>query len=107
MVQKAAKVNDKRFLELVERSKLVDKDQLEEALSDCRELHGGQLPEDVNALADCLIESGILTINESRKVLGLGPVSWGNVPVRKKGVSPVGANGEKEAGDEDDSECES
>ena len=51
------------------------------------------------------IESGILTINEIRKVLGLNNVPWGNVPVRKQGVSPVGTE-EKEAGDDDEGETE-
>jgi len=37
------------------------------------------------------IESGILTINEVRAVLGLKKVTWGNVAVRKNGVSTVDA----------------
>lgn len=51
------------------------------------------------------IESGILTINEVRKVLGLDPVNWGNVPVRKQGVSPVSTK-EKEETEESESEKE-
>lgn len=47
------------------------------------------------------IESGLLTINEARKVLALPPVPWGNVPVRKTGVSPVDVDGgDDEAPDE-------
>lgn len=52
------------------------------------------------------IESGILTINEIRTVLGLKDVDWGNVPVRKQGVSPVSPE-EKEDGDESEEETES
>lgn len=51
------------------------------------------------------IESGILTINEIRSVLGLEPVGWGNVPVRKTGVSPVSPEG-KETKDESEAETE-
>lgn len=50
------------------------------------------------------IESGILTINEARSVLGLKDVDWGNVPVRKTGVTPVSTE-EKEA-EETESESE-
>lgn len=61
------------------------------------------------------IESGLLLINEARKVLALPPVPWGNVPVRKTGVSPVdlGDGGGDEKPDdpaedvEDESETES
>jgi len=60
------------------------------------------------------IESGILTINEIRAVLGLEEVDWGNVPVRKTGVSPVSTSpeekqeseSEEENGDESESEIE-
>jgi hypothetical protein len=57
------------------------------------------------------IESGILTINEIRSVLGLEPVDWGDVPVRKAGVSPVSTEGgeqktEKENGDKSENEDE-
>lgn len=51
------------------------------------------------------IESGILTINEIRGVLGLKSVKWGNVPVRKQGVSPVSTE-EKENGDDEEKETE-
>jgi len=50
------------------------------------------------------IESGILTINEVRKKLGLPAVSWGNVPVRKAGLTPVGS--EQESEKKGDSEAE-
>lgn len=51
------------------------------------------------------IESGILTINEIRAVLGLKDVPWGNVPVRKAGVSPVDPE-EKSESDESETENE-
>jgi len=50
------------------------------------------------------IESGVLTINEVRNVLGLPDVDWGNVPVRKTGVAPVqikSVETDTEAEDED------
>ena len=56
------------------------------------------------------IESGILTINETRAVLGLKKVDWGDVPVRKAGVSPVSTEEktetETETGDESENEDE-
>ncbi|NIP26665.1 MAG: phage portal protein [Phycisphaerae bacterium] len=51
------------------------------------------------------IESGILTINEVRSVLGLPEVDWGNVPVRKQGLSTVSTE-EKEDGDIEETEEE-
>lgn len=51
------------------------------------------------------IESGILTINEVRAVLGLKKVDWGDVPVRKAGVSPVDPE-EKEESEESETETE-
>jgi lambda family phage portal protein len=49
------------------------------------------------------IESGILTINEIREVLGLESVPWGDVAARKAGVSPVNTDGE---GSEEESESD-
>ena len=49
------------------------------------------------------IEGGILTINEVREVLDKPPVPWGNVPVRKTGISPVTG---KEKEDEEEVEKE-
>lgn len=53
------------------------------------------------------IESGIPTINEVRKVLGLPEVPWGNVPVRKQGLSPVNKEGEAKEDEGDATESES
>lgn len=52
------------------------------------------------------IEAGIPLINEVRKVLGLPAVSWGNVPIRKAGLTPVGSEkeSEKKGGSESESE---
>lgn len=40
------------------------------------------------------IEAGVITINEVRTVLGLPPMPWGDVPVRKNTVRPVARNQE-------------
>ncbi len=52
------------------------------------------------------IESGLLTINEARNVLALPPVDWGNVPVRKTGVSPVSIEGDEDESDNPDEDIE-
>lgn len=55
------------------------------------------------------IESGVLTINEARKRLGLPDAEWGNVPVRKQGlaaVAPDAPAGEKESETESETETE-
>ena len=46
------------------------------------------------------VEAGILKINEIRAVLGLSPVPWGNVPVRKNGITPVVEGSNETEGDE-------
>ena len=51
----------KSFLELVQRSQLVDKDQLREAMLRCKAEHGGSLPPEPAAVADFLIDAGLLT----------------------------------------------
>lgn len=56
-----AKLSVKHFLDLVQRSNLVDDDKLEQALQVCREQHDGKLPEDTDAVVDHLIESNLLT----------------------------------------------
>jgi len=48
------------------------------------------------------IESGVLTINEVREVLGLSKVDWGDVPVRKAGVTPVNISGSNQEADEEE-----
>jgi len=50
------------------------------------------------------VEAGVLTINEIRAVLGLPRAAWGDVPVRKTGLSPV--SGEEHAGSEIETEDE-
>jgi len=50
------------------------------------------------------IESGILTINEVRAVLGLDAVKWGNVAVRKNGVNLVSIGKDQEKDDEEDND---
>ena len=57
------------ILEFVDRSKLVEKDQLEKALSACRKLHEERLPDDAEVVADFLIEAGLLTRWQCNKLL--------------------------------------
>ncbi len=56
-----AKVNAKKFLELVQRSGLVEEDRLKQALLDCKAAHDGQMPDDVEVIGEFLAESGLLT----------------------------------------------
>lgn len=49
------------FLELVQRSQLVDPDQLRITLLKCKAEHDGQLPSDTKFVADYLVHAGLLT----------------------------------------------
>jgi serine/threonine protein kinase len=51
----------KTFLELVQKSKLVDTDGLREALLKCKEKHDNALPTDTQTVADYLVDAGLLT----------------------------------------------
>jgi serine/threonine protein kinase len=51
----------KSFLELVQKSKLVDDDQLKASLHEYRNEHDGHLPRDVRVVADYLIDAGLIT----------------------------------------------
>jgi tRNA A-37 threonylcarbamoyl transferase component Bud32 len=51
----------KLFLEHVQRSKLVDRDQLTRTLDQCARQHGGKLPDDPRLVADALVQAGRLT----------------------------------------------
>jgi serine/threonine protein kinase len=55
------KLNAKTLLELVERSKLLRADQLRRAVAEFEALHGGQLPEDPEAMAQHLVTSQLIT----------------------------------------------
>jgi len=59
--QGMAKPNSKAFIDLVRRSNLLEDDQLDQAVARCKERHGGRLPEDVDVLADEMIEAGLMT----------------------------------------------
>ncbi|MEQ8788143.1 MAG: serine/threonine-protein kinase [Pirellulaceae bacterium] len=56
-----AKPNVKNFVDLLRRSSLVDDDQLDAALERCREQHSGVLPDDVDAVADFLVDANLIT----------------------------------------------
>ena len=51
----------KNFLELVQRSQLVDPGQLRATLLRCKAEHGDQLPADTVVVADYLVQAGLLT----------------------------------------------
>lgn len=57
------------FLDLVRRSELVEKDQLDQFLDDYRKQFGEELPERPEAISDSLIEAGLLTQWQSEKLL--------------------------------------
>jgi len=56
-----AKPNVKTFVDLLRRSSLVDDDELDRALQQCREQHDGVLPDDVDQLADFLVQADLIT----------------------------------------------
>jgi serine/threonine protein kinase len=56
-----AKPNVKTFVDLLRRSSLVDDDELDYALQQCREQHDGVLPDDVDQLADFLVKADLIT----------------------------------------------
>lgn len=51
----------KNFLELVQRSQLVDPDQLRTTLLKCKAEHDDRLPSDTKVVADYLVQAGLLT----------------------------------------------
>lgn len=51
----------KNFLELVQRSQLVDPDKLRATLLKCKADHDDQLPTDTKVVADYLVQAGLLT----------------------------------------------
>ncbi len=56
-----ATLSVKNFLELVQRSKLVDADELRAALLKCKEDHDDEMPSDSKAIGDYLVKKGLLT----------------------------------------------
>jgi serine/threonine protein kinase len=57
------------FLDLVRRSQLVEEDQLEKFLTAYQKANGGELPERQEALAEAMIEAGLLTDWQADKLL--------------------------------------
>ncbi|MCB9873499.1 MAG: serine/threonine protein kinase [Planctomycetaceae bacterium] len=51
----------KNFLELVQRSQLVDADELRTTLLKCKAEHDDELPTDTQVVADYLVQAGLLT----------------------------------------------
>ncbi|MCR9118084.1 MAG: protein kinase, partial [bacterium] len=56
-----APISVNNFLELVQRSKLVEPSKYKKGVAACMKKHGGELPDDVNIVADDFIEQGLLT----------------------------------------------
>lgn len=56
-----APISVNNFLELVQRSKLVEPAALRDAIAACKEKHGGSLPDDAQLVADDLIEADLIT----------------------------------------------
>jgi hypothetical protein len=52
------------------------------------------------------IEGGVLTINETRKRLGLPEVPWGDVPVRREGIKIASTKGPQEGAEDEEEEDE-
>jgi len=59
----------KQLLDLVQRSKLVDEDRLQQALAEFEDKRGGELPEDATELADWLVDAELLTRWQCGKLL--------------------------------------
>lgn len=64
-----AKVTSERFLELVERSKLVDAEQIAALTQSLREEHGGELPEDPVEVSKAMERAKMITRWHTEKLL--------------------------------------
>lgn len=51
----------KSFLELVQRSQLVERDRLRDAMLECKSQYDGAMPDDPTTVADFLIDAGLIT----------------------------------------------
>lgn len=61
-------ISVKEFLELVQRSQLVDRDQLKASLLALKEIHHGKLPPEPTIVAQHLIDKGLLTSWQCEKL---------------------------------------
>ncbi len=59
----------KKLVELIQRSGLVEDDQVRETLRTCKNAHGGRLPDDPAVVMEQFVEAGLLTRWHSAKVL--------------------------------------
>ncbi|MCH7726423.1 MAG: serine/threonine protein kinase, partial [Planctomycetes bacterium] len=64
-----AKVTVKKFVELVQRSSLVDEEQLREALVLCKNHNDGQMPRDATDVSRFLVDQNLLTKWHCAKLL--------------------------------------
>lgn len=64
-----AKLSEKKFVEIVEKSKLVSKDRLRPLLDELERKHGGKLPADADLIAKHLIAAGAITEWHCNKLL--------------------------------------
>jgi serine/threonine protein kinase len=65
-----AKPTVKNFIELVQRSKLVDDELLKQSLLDCKEQLGERFPNDVDAVADFLVRANLISQWHCEKLFG-------------------------------------
>ncbi|MFO0885824.1 MAG: serine/threonine-protein kinase [Pirellulales bacterium] len=56
-----AKLTAENFVDYVERSRLVDEDQLRSSLDALRQQHGGKLPDDADVVAQHLVQADLIT----------------------------------------------
>ena len=56
-----AKVSARKFLELLQHSKLLERDEIKRTLADCKQQRGGSLPPDPEELADWFVKAEVLT----------------------------------------------
>jgi len=64
-----AKVSARKFLELLQHSKLLERDEIKRTLADCKQQRGGTLPADLEELADWFVKSEVLTSWHRDKLL--------------------------------------
>ena len=59
----------KKLVELIQRSGLVDDDQVRKTLLDCKQNNGGQLPDDPEQVAEFFVQADLLTNWHTEKML--------------------------------------
>jgi serine/threonine-protein kinase len=68
-IERMKKIDANRFVELVRLSSLVDEQELEHALAECRSRYAGMLPGEPQRIADDLVRQNMLTRWQADKLL--------------------------------------